>query len=143
MFIHVFFALSLLFFFLSIYFIFLFSVLYFVFFFFFFFSSRRRHTRCLSDWSSDVCSSDLHHRNRRQRTADVGPRLLAAGRNRGLACDIAESCGGAGSAGSRPLGTGDGMDVGRRPCHLRLRRAPGRGGGVGAVAGGGPACRGA
>src|SRR5436853_4214095 len=29
--------------------------------FFFFFSSRRRHTRCLSDWSSDVCSSDLAH----------------------------------------------------------------------------------
>src|SRR5437899_4850999 len=28
-------------------------------FFIFFFSSRRRHTRCLSDWSSDVCSSDL------------------------------------------------------------------------------------
>src|SRR5258705_756571 len=28
-------------------------------FFLFFFSSRRRHTRCLSDWSSDVCSSDL------------------------------------------------------------------------------------
>src|SRR5215212_12215725 len=26
---------------------------------FFFLSSRRRHTRCLSDWSSDVCSSDL------------------------------------------------------------------------------------
>src|SRR5947199_10644851 len=30
-----------------------------VFNFVFFFSSRRRHTRCLSDWSSDVCSSDL------------------------------------------------------------------------------------
>src|SRR5438045_6619913 len=29
------------------------------FFFFFFFSSRRLHTRCLSDWSLDVCSSDL------------------------------------------------------------------------------------
>src|SRR5690349_22948134 len=28
--------------------------------FFFFFSSRRRHTRSLRDWSSDVCSSDLH-----------------------------------------------------------------------------------
>src|SRR5262245_37013001 len=28
----------------------------------FFFSSRRRHTRCLSDWSSDVCSSDLRKR---------------------------------------------------------------------------------
>src|SRR5262245_64340896 len=25
----------------------------------FFFSSRRRHTSCLSDWSSDVCSYDL------------------------------------------------------------------------------------
>src|SRR5436853_581390 len=25
----------------------------------YFISSRRRHTRCLSDWSSDVCSSDL------------------------------------------------------------------------------------
>src|SRR5215213_11566300 len=26
---------------------------------FFFFSSRRRHTRLVSDWSSDVCSSEL------------------------------------------------------------------------------------
>src|SRR5258706_3538593 len=26
---------------------------------FFFFSSRRRHTILVSDWSSDVCSSDL------------------------------------------------------------------------------------
>src|SRR5258706_3692934 len=25
----------------------------------FYFSSRRRHTRLVSDWSSDVCSSDL------------------------------------------------------------------------------------
>src|SRR5207248_8793890 len=30
--------------------------------FFFFFSSRRRHTRSYGDWSSDVCSSDLHRR---------------------------------------------------------------------------------
>ena len=30
-----------------------------LFLFFFFFSSRRRHTRLVSDWSSDVCSSDL------------------------------------------------------------------------------------
>src|SRR5499426_308485 len=37
--------------------------------FFFFFSSRRRHTRCLSDWSSDVCSSDL----------DPDGRVLVAG----------------------------------------------------------------
>src|SRR5699024_12022570 len=27
---------------------------------FFFFSSRRPHTRSKRDWSSDVCSSDLH-----------------------------------------------------------------------------------
>src|SRR5207245_4676107 len=33
---------------------------YYILFFFFFFSSRRRHTRCYRDWSSDVCSSDLH-----------------------------------------------------------------------------------
>src|ERR1035438_7459980 len=26
----------------------------------FLYSSRRPHTRCLSDWSSEVCSSDLH-----------------------------------------------------------------------------------
>src|SRR5205814_7229510 len=39
---------------------------------FFFFSSRRRHTRCLSDWSSDVCSSDL---------ASVKLLLSASGRN--------------------------------------------------------------
>src|SRR5205814_7256639 len=35
------------------------TILFLVVLFFFFFSSRRRHTRCLSDWSSDVCSSDL------------------------------------------------------------------------------------
>src|SRR5262249_58635941 len=29
---------------------------------FFFLSSRRRHTRLVSDWSSDVCSSDLHRK---------------------------------------------------------------------------------
>src|SRR5205814_5331790 len=34
----------------------------------FFFSSRRRHTRCLSDWSSDVCSSDLSSRARSSRS---------------------------------------------------------------------------
>src|SRR5256886_9316130 len=31
----------------------------------FFFSSRRRHTRFDCDWSSDVCSSDLHAEARR------------------------------------------------------------------------------
>src|SRR5436853_182560 len=37
----------------------------------FFFSSRRRHTRCLSDWSSDVCSSDLAGCTRRRDPARV------------------------------------------------------------------------
>src|SRR5207248_7377261 len=36
------------------------------FFLFFFFSSRRRHTRSYGDWSSDVCSSDLHGYNSKQ-----------------------------------------------------------------------------
>src|ERR1035441_10813608 len=36
----------------------------------FFFSSRRRHTRCLSDWSSDVCSSDLECRTGNGRRRD-------------------------------------------------------------------------
>src|SRR5262245_64256181 len=40
----------------------------------FFFSSRRRHTRCLSDWSSDVCSSDLN-----TYAAKGGPTLATLG----------------------------------------------------------------
>src|SRR5438046_9793931 len=41
---------------------------------FFFFSSRRRHTRLVSDWSSDVCSSDLQNDGRGHFT-DVTKRL--------------------------------------------------------------------
>src|SRR5258705_5418129 len=41
----------------------------------FFFSSRRRHTRCLSDWSSDVCSSDLL-RSLREELQDLERALL-------------------------------------------------------------------
>src|SRR2546426_7547902 len=37
---------------------------------FFFFSSRRRHTRLQGDWSSDVCSSDLRHRETDTRPVD-------------------------------------------------------------------------
>src|SRR5258706_1389359 len=32
----------------------------------FFFSSRRRHTRLVSDWSSDVCSSDLEQPDKKR-----------------------------------------------------------------------------
>src|SRR5205814_6310005 len=38
-----------------------------------FFSSRRRHTRCLSDWSSDVCSSDLFHLSWQSADAALDP----------------------------------------------------------------------
>src|SRR5699024_11804732 len=47
----------------------------------FFFSSRRRHTRSKRDWSSDVCSSDLHCSRRpfrlsyrQNKTKAAGPR---------------------------------------------------------------------
>src|SRR5437899_10610505 len=43
-----------------------------VFFFSFFFSSRSRHTRCISDWSSDVCSSDLLSGSPRGRPPPLG-----------------------------------------------------------------------
>src|SRR5258705_4989547 len=44
---------------------------------FFCFPSRRRHTRCLSDWSSDVCSSDLGDNCAHQRVDKVGERAVA------------------------------------------------------------------
>src|SRR5438874_13562844 len=50
----------------------------------FFFSSRRRHTISLRDWSSDVCSSDLHTgsfhhmRNTPKRVSSPGACLAAA-----------------------------------------------------------------
>src|SRR5574340_207528 len=52
----------------------------------FLFSSRRRHTRSFGDWSSDVCSSDLHRVGFGQSLAGhavVGPGLVcpALGRN--------------------------------------------------------------
>src|SRR5215213_609407 len=55
---------------------------------FFFFSSRRRHTRLVSDWSSDVCSSDLARdvvSEVRRREDDRGPaehEIVGAGERR-------------------------------------------------------------
>src|SRR5262245_64740494 len=61
----------------------------------FFFSSRRRHTRCLSDWSSDVCSSDLL----RLSGATGGDQTEAGlrtsdphGLGRGAGCDFRPAC---------------------------------------------------
>src|SRR5947199_5586114 len=50
---------------------------------FFFFSSRRRHTRCLSDWSSDVCSSDLGE------AVPTPSLVLALSKKKPLFCDSA------------------------------------------------------
>src|SRR2546426_6696069 len=51
--------------------------------FFFFFSSRRRHTRLQGDWSSDVCSSDLHgaypYRDLSRKDFDATVHMLAEG----------------------------------------------------------------
>src|SRR5262245_29349012 len=68
--------------------------------FFFFFSSRRRHTRCLSDWSSDVCSSDLpraHDQvtgagrdgNESRQEAAAGPAVPATREEWGEPADVA------------------------------------------------------
>src|SRR5207249_6324981 len=59
---------------------------------FFFFSSRRRHTRSKRDWSSDVCSSDLHQLQTAQasrRSAEV--RLPPAGDTRCVARRLVSS----------------------------------------------------
>src|ERR1035437_10867918 len=47
---------------------------------FFFFSSRRRHTRYGRDWSSDVCSSDLHQLVRTGRRLPAGGTRGGSGR---------------------------------------------------------------
>src|SRR5205814_3120244 len=65
---------------------------------FFFFSSRRRHTRCLSDWSSDVCSSDLreHAEPRPQRCCRrcraLSARSVQGWRNVCGRCPISRRC---------------------------------------------------
>src|SRR6266536_569040 len=45
----------------------------------FFFSSRRRHTRSTRDWSSDVCSSDLHPRTTGRRLGSLVAELARIG----------------------------------------------------------------
>src|SRR5437764_2962522 len=75
----------------------------------FFFSSRRRHTRYIGDWSSDVCSSDLHARGRRvggsaaapsrarrRGVCSVGSGAAASGLSRGV-------CSGGSGAGASGL----------------------------------------
>src|SRR5699024_11947253 len=56
---------------------------------FFFFSSRRRHTRSKRDWSSDVCSSDLHlSGDAGIRAAEEGDEGLLIVRQRFASCGV-------------------------------------------------------
>src|ERR1039458_10668159 len=84
--------------------------------FFFFFSSRRRHTRCLSDWISDVSSSDLFPGDIRAATtdhehgiADFDFGVIAAGR-----ADRTELLGRAEDAAKESVEGGDIVDDGIR-----------------------------
>src|SRR5256886_6619497 len=89
--------------------------------FFFFFSSRRRHTRFDCDWSSDVCSSDLHApaRGGPVRLVPVRAALHQSGPGR-------RGGGGAGARRGAPQRSGGRADVrrqgeiGRASCRERV-----------------------
>src|SRR5262249_57894890 len=92
---------------------------------FFFCASRRRHTRLVSDWSSDVCSSDLCClRGAGETTADVPETLFALG---ALAAVLDLAAGAvvfAGGLGAAAAGSGAGvssrtMEIGRASCRER------------------------
>src|SRR5438045_7287308 len=74
----------------------------------FFFSSRRRHTICLSDWSSDVCSSDLAAGNTviakpAEQTPRIGLRAIEILREAGIPADAAICVPGDGETVGAPL----------------------------------------
>src|SRR5699024_11741943 len=84
----------------------------------FFFSSRRRHTRSKRDWSSDVCSSDLHELRAEREPLPLrpGPHLLAGNALR-------RSC--VPAAGVLALGLG--AEIGRASCRERVKDTGGDG----------------
>src|SRR5262245_65387699 len=89
-------------------------------FYFFFFSSRRRHTRCLSDWSSDVCSSDLNatDRGRVERTVNRQPLPMS----RQLAIELRERQAGMRSRGHVAVAMHQQRveQIGRASCRERV-----------------------
>src|SRR5947199_8523153 len=99
---------------------------------FFFFSSRRRHTRCLSDWSSDVCSSDLPSEERQP----LAPRGAPLGGDRDRRSGHCNEGRETGAIGGWPATRGAPAPV---PMPLLI---PPEGRETGAI-GGGPATRGA
>src|SRR5262249_62344206 len=97
---------------------------------FFFFSSRRRHTRLVSDWSSDVCSSDLQLAEVLVRRGDEAhadaDRLLAADADDLLLLEHAEQ---ARLDAERQVGHLVHEEIGRASCRERGEMS----GGAGAV----------
>src|SRR5688572_27284836 len=99
---------------------------------YFFFSSRRRHTRFDCDWSSDVCSSDLHHRERARADGlpfaadrmDVRRRRARQDRARGLPHARAEGAVGRTlrSRGAAIVSGVEGVGLLHRPYPVRRRR---------------------
>src|SRR5215213_4892243 len=78
---------------------------------FFFFSSRRRHTRLVSDWSSDVCSSDLDvEHDHLGGAAGLAARLDRAGPGVGAAHE-ADRTGGEAALGQVLAGGADARQV--------------------------------
>src|SRR5262245_62225355 len=90
--------------------------------FFFFFSSRRRHTRCLSDWSSDVCSSDLRLRPRLELASIAEEHAARVHGGDGSGCDRRVLTGTAAERrGGRVIGVG--IEIGRASCRERGERS--------------------
>src|SRR5258706_9756286 len=83
---------------------------------YFFFSSRRRHTRLVSDWSSDVCSSDLLLRTT-PGNEDVRPFGQTVCGRRGVRLHYRASCAGVGDGGQ-----GDWEECVRRTRRSEERR---------------------
>src|SRR5205814_5120803 len=101
---------------------------------------RRRHTRCLSDWSSDVCSSDLHGPTwtnigylQTVETAKNHPHLkvkLGKNQGRGIASGFWFNIGGESSAACHVNEDGSVTiveEIGRASCREREEGAAGGG----------------
>src|SRR5262249_59072657 len=97
-----------------------------------FFSSRRRHTRLVSDWSSDVCSSDLSSRIMRQMRVELPVLRLASAvrRRRNSARNLSwDSTAAGGASAGRPANARHASKIGRASCREKGGGSEGAGAG--------------